>query len=220
MQGEPDTIHSEVKVQAAPAASDTRSQLLAFIEEQAVPLLGITCSYVQNMELATGDEVKSTAQEVVQEAIVEALDHVERFDPSRQLMAWLLGIVLNVIRRKKAETTKRQQRELSLSQLSMLHIASMSEHDLLDQIIPTSQSGPEQAVEDDEQVNALLSLVSSDDQLILRLAFLEDFERDALARRLGVTSGAARVRLHRALGRLRAAWIARQLKIRRGETHE
>ncbi|MEO8392787.1 MAG: hypothetical protein ABI700_07325 [Chloroflexota bacterium] len=38
---------------------------------------------------------------------------------------------------------------------------------------------------------------------MLRLAILSGLDGDALARELGVTAGAARVRLHRALNRLR-----------------
>lgn len=170
------------------------------------------------MGLATGDEVKSVAQEVVQEVVIEALERADRFDPTRQHRAWLLGISLNIIRRKKAAETKRQQRELSLGHLSTMHSQPISENELLDQLLSSAQIEPEQMVEADEQADALLSLVSLDDQRILRLAFLEDFERDALARRLGVTSGTARVRLHRALSRLRAAWTAQQLQ--QGEVHE
>lgn len=65
----------------------------------------------------------------------------------------------------------------------------------------------------------LLSLVSEDDKLVLRLAFLEDFEREALARRLGVSTGAAGMRLHRALARLRSA-VIEQKKWQRGEEDE
>lgn len=184
-----------------------------------MPLLGIIRSYVQSMGLATGEEVKPVAQEVLQEAVVEALNHVDRFDPTRQLMAWLLGIALNVIKRKKVQAAKHQRRELFLSQLSLLHPDSTNETDLLDEMLPSNMAGPEQEIEDKERAQALLSLVSADDQEILRLAFLEDYERDALARQLGLAPGTARVRLHRALNRLRSAWIAQQTKVQRGDEH-
>lgn len=193
-----------------------RSQLLALDEEQLTLLRGIIASYVQSMGLVAGDSRDQTAREILQEAIVEALAHADHFDPNRQIKAWLLGIALNIIRHKKAEAAKRRQREFSFSQLARVFSQPMSDDDVLDSITLPAHAGPEEQVESAEQVDALLSLVSVDDQQILRLAFLEDFAREALARQLGVTEGAARVRLHRALARLRAAWIAQQ----RGEEHE
>ncbi|HLX41596.1 MAG TPA: sigma-70 family RNA polymerase sigma factor [Ktedonobacteraceae bacterium] len=223
MQEEPGTTHRESKIEASTVLPHASNQLLVFIEEQSGPLQGIICTYVQSMGLATGDAIKPTALEILQETVIEALHHADRYDPSRRIMAWLLGIALNVIRRKKAETLKRRQRELSFSQLTRLYSEApepISENDLLDQLIASSQMGPEQTIESDEQVNALLSLVSIGDQQILRLALLEDFEGEALARRLGITSGATRVRLHRALHRLRTAWIAQQNNMQRGKCHE
>jgi DNA-directed RNA polymerase specialized sigma24 family protein len=43
----------------------------------------------------------------------------------------------------------------------------------------------------------------------LRLAVLHDLTGEALAQELGIKPGAARVRLHRALNRLREAWPRR-----------
>ncbi|MEO8971298.1 MAG: sigma-70 family RNA polymerase sigma factor [Ktedonobacteraceae bacterium] len=220
MQEETGAIYGESNIVTPSVRPHASSHLVAFIEEQSVSLLRIICSYVQNMGLATGVEVKPVALEVMQETVLEALNHADRYDPNRRMMAWLLGIALNIIRRKKTETLKRHQRELSLSQLVSLHTEPISEDDLLDQLIASSQSGPEQEIESDEQVHALLSLVSEDDQQILRLALLEDFERDALAQQLGVTKGTARVRLHRALRRLRAAWVVQDNNIQKGEGHE
>lgn len=204
----------------AEATSSIRGQLLALDEEQATRLHGIICSYVQSMGLACGSDIAPVAQEVVQEAIVVALEHAERFDPSRQVVAWLLGIALNIIKHKKSEAAKRRGRERSFDQIIEQHTASMSEHDLLNLLKASSQADPAEAVVSDEQVNALLSLVPLDDQQVLRLAFLEDFTREALAQRLDITSGAARVRLHRALIRLRAAWIAQRAKEQREDAHE
>lgn len=192
--------------------SAARQQLIAFIAENTAPLLGTLRSYVQRMGLASGDDVATVAAEVLQETVVEALGHAQRFDPTRQPMAWLLGIALNLMRRKKVELAKRSQRELSITQFSARQMELVSEDELFDGLINhvATLAGPEQEFEADEQARAILALVSPDDQQVLRLAFLLDFEREALAQRLGITPVAARVRLHRALSRLRAAWHAQQ----------
>ena len=78
--------------------------LMAFLMHNTEPLLGTLRSYVQRMGLARGEEVKAVALDVLQEVVVEALDHAERFNATGQPMAWLLGIAINVIKRKKTNS--------------------------------------------------------------------------------------------------------------------
>jgi|SRR5579859_1904493 len=218
MHREPDgTKHV---VNTLPDVSQAKRQLLLFLQDNTTPLFGTICLYVQRMGPVGGGEVQTVALEVLQETVVEALDHADRFISTGQVMAWLLGIATNVIKRKRAEAAKRQQREIAISRLSVMHPDFVSESDMLDQVTLATTAGPEQGFETDEQVSALLSLVSAEDQQVLRLAFLEDFEREALGQRLGTTSGAARMRLHRALSRLRSAWHEQQMKRQRGEDNE
>lgn len=201
--------------QSVPQASvshDAKYQILECIQSNTSSLLGAICLYVQRLGLASGIEAHEVASEVLQEVVIEALDHADSFVSTGQPKAWLLGIAVNVIKQKKVKAAKRYRREILLGRLSLLYPGSeqASETDLLDQIVASSVADPEQAVETSEEVNSLLSLVSRDDQQVLRLAFLEDFDREALAQRLGTSTGAARMRLHRALSRLRAAWFEQQ----------
>lgn len=202
---EPDIAQDEGQV-AEVQGSISRHQLIEFIADNTGALLGSIRSYVQRMGLAGGEKVANVAVEVLQEVVIEALDHVERFDPTRQPMAWLLGIALNIIKRKRVEVAKRQQREWSIARLRVAQSEPLSEEEMLDQLSARTSIGPEQDVEEREQARLILSLVSAEDQQILRMAFVLDFEREALAKELGITPVAARVRLHRALGRLRTAW--------------
>ena len=204
---EPDKAQSVVGMCAA-AVSDAKDQLIEFLTDNTVPLLSSIRSYVLRMGLAKGEAVPAAALEVLQEVVVEALNHADRFDPTRQPMAWLLGIAMNMIKRKKVEAAKHYQRELSIGRFATPEPVSDSE--LFDQISPLTFEGPERDVEANEQVSTLLALVSEDDQHVLRLAFVYDFDRDSLAQQLNITPVAARVRLHRALNRLRSAWRQQQ----------
>jgi DNA-directed RNA polymerase specialized sigma24 family protein len=65
--------------------------------DNVASLLGIIRSYVKRMGLASGEDVSAVALEVLQEVVLEALDHAGRFNPTGQPMAWLLGIAMNVI---------------------------------------------------------------------------------------------------------------------------
>lgn len=203
------------------ASAYNKQRLVDFLANNVATLLGILRSYVQRMGLARGEEVAAVAVEVLQEVVIEALDHADRFDPTGQPMAWLLGIAMNVIKRKKAELARRSQRELSMSDLSLAQQEPLSEDELFDRFTANTAAGPEQDIAANEQAEILLSLVSPEDQQILLLAFLYGFERDALAEKLGISPGATRVRLHRALKRLRLAWSKQQhLNVQEGESNE
>lgn len=200
-------------------ASD-KTKIIEFLNDNVASLLGIIRSYVKRMGLASGEDVPAVAVEVLQEVVLEALDHADRFNSTGQPMAWLLGIAINVIKRNKAEFIKRSQRELSMSEMSLLQEEHLSESELFDQLAANSSAEPDQEIAANEQAELLLSLVSPEDQRILMLAFLQGFEREALAQKLGITPGATRVRLHRALKRLRLAWSEQYMKSQKGESNE
>ncbi len=214
----PDKARSVTFKTLTVTASDNM-RLIEFITDNVASLLGILRSYVRRMGLARGEEVPAVAVEVLQEVVIEALDHADRFNPTGQPMAWLLGIAINVIRRKKVELAKRSQRELSIGELSLAQEEHLSEHELFDQITADSSAEPDQEIAANEQAELLLSLVSPEDQQILMLAFLQGFEREALAKKLGISPGATRVRLHRALKRLRLAWSEQHVKSQEGESN-
>jgi RNA polymerase sigma factor (sigma-70 family) len=216
---EPD-IAEEVAYVPPVAAAFTKQQFAEFFTDNVAALLGTLRSYVQRMGLARGEEVPAAAVEVLQEVVIEALDHADRFNPTGQPMAWLLGIATNVIKRKKVEIAKRSRRELFIGDLFTTQQEPLSENELFDQITSCTSAGPEQEIEANEQAMMMLSLVSPEDRHLLLLAFLYGFEREALAEKLGITPVAARVRLHRALSRLRLAWHEQHMKLQEGESNE
>lgn len=201
-------------------AGSNNTMIVEYIAGNAASLLGIIRSYVMRMGLASGEDVATVALEVLQQVVLEALDHADRFDPTGQPMAWLLGIAMNIIKRNKAERIKSSQRELSMSDLSLMQEEDLSESELFDQLVAHSDAGLDQEIAANEQAGLLLSLVSPEDQHILMLAFLEGYKREELAQKLGITPGATRVRLHRALKRLRLAWSEHYPNLDKGESNE
>ena len=211
----PDKARS-VTFQTQTVTASDNTKIIEFITDNVASLLGIIRSYVKRMGLASGEEVSAVALEVLQEVVLEALDHADRFNPTGQPMAWLLGIAINVIKRNKHERIRRSLRELSMSNLSLTQEEGLTESDLFDQLTANTYAGPDQEIAANEQAELLLSLVSPEDQHILMLAFLQGFDREALAQKLGISPGATRVRLHRALKRLRLAWSEQHLKSQKG----
>ncbi|GHO44792.1 RNA polymerase sigma factor [Ktedonospora formicarum] len=190
--------------------------LRVFLQENMEALQGIVRSYVLRAGLGRGAALHEVTVDVLNEVTLEALAHVEVFVTVRQPRAWFLGIAANIIKRRRTALYRQSQRELSVG--SLLSVAeSGSESDFFDHLSQTTQPGPEDEVEAREQVAELLALASPEDRRVLRLAFLQDLDTNHLALALNVSPGNARVRLYRALNRVRAAWYARsQIEQERG----
>jgi RNA polymerase sigma factor (sigma-70 family) len=207
-RGSVDTIGEPIASGNEPAKCTAASakEIVEFtIEQNMRPLLSVITFYVYKAGLAKREPLSTITNEVLNETVAEALTHVDRYDPSRRPVAWLLGIAANVIKRRQVEEAKRTQREPLASELSQDNNSTEPDHaSFFDQF--ASQTVPVgQRLEDEEATAAMLGLVSPDDAKILRLAVLQELSGEKLGLVLGITPGAARVRLHRALNRLREA---------------
>lgn len=198
--------------------AEKRAFLSQFLQEHAVQLQGIIRSYVVRGGLAQGGAALSVARDVFQDMALEALAHANRIDPTTLPWAWLLSIALNIIKRKKSSEARRNQREVTLSHMAPAG-EPINEQDLFEQIVRSSSPGPEQITVTHEQVQEILALVSASDAQVLRLAIIDGLNTEYLARALGIRQVAARVRLHRALKRLRAAWKRHEASRKRGEDY-
>jgi len=196
-------------------ADDPAVALRLFLQENIEPLQGIVRSYVARTGLAQGDALESVTHEILNEATLQALMHTELFSTVRQPRAWFLGIAANIIKRHRASLARQSQSEFSVGTLTST-VENGSESDFFDQFSLITHPGPEQEVETRAQVTELLALASPDDRRVLRLAFLQDLDTQSLALALNVQPGAARVRLHRALQRLRMAWRTHMYEQERG----
>lgn len=188
---------------------ESYAQLRDYIAEETATLRQTIHLYVIKSRLASGEKALSVADDILNDMVIEALNHAHRFDPARPPKAWLLGIAVNLIRRKQAQSIRQNKREPLIRDLYPQTQADLSDDDLFDLLAHTSRHQPEAVVEQGETVEQLLALVSEDDRQVIKLAVLDEMNGEALARRLGVNAGTARVRLHRALNRLRIARLTR-----------
>lgn len=129
------------------------------------------------------------------EVVMEALQHEDRFRADGQPRAWLLGIAANLIKRRQAEQWQRHQREPLIRDLHE-DASHLSDDELFDRVAGAYQH-------EDGVIQALLAQLAPPDQEIIQLAILHEMNGDEIAVVLGIRPGAARVRLHRALQRLR-----------------
>ena len=197
--------------------SQARAYLQRFLQENAASMQSILCGYVVKMGLATGEKVELVAAEVFQDEVLETLAHAERFNPQMQARPWFLAIAANILKRHRSDFLKRYHFEVLTSDLTR-QAARGNEENVLDQMMGTgsSSAGPEQVLVAREGARELLALVTPEDAQLLQMALIQGWDASALGQVMGITSGAARVRVHRALNRLRAAWKQSQQKKERG----
>jgi RNA polymerase sigma-70 factor (ECF subfamily) len=187
--------------------ADSRAVLAAFIEQESMDLFVILRSYVTRMGLAPHYTVEQITQELMNQVVVEALQSADHFDPSRRPMPWLLGIGINLIRVQLRSPA--YNREIPARDLFPTTQADLSDDELFECFGALVEASPAGEVEQDSWIADLLVQLPTDDRDIVRLAILNDLDSTALACELGITPGAARVRLHRAVKRLRS-WFATQ----------
>ena len=190
---------------------DRQAFLRQFLQEHAAQLQAIIRAYVLRAGVAYGEAAQTVAQEIFQDAVLEALSHSYRLEPHTQPRAWFLSIAINVIKRRRAMQAKRHRREVLLGDIAA-GSEEQAESELFAGLARTFSPGPEQILVSQEQEQELLALVSSSDARVLRLAVVQGLNTELLARELGVRPTAARVRLHRAIQRLRAAWYQRETR--------
>lgn len=150
---------------------------------------------------------EDNAHDLLNDMVLEALQHAARFDPSRQAMAWLLGISANLIRRRQLDAARRDHREPLIRDLYSANQHAFSDDELFDKLLPPTPSAEPEPP--DSPLN-LLDRLSPADQHVLSLYLSHDLDGAALANALGLAPGTARVRLHRAIQRLRVVWLASQ----------
>lgn len=120
---------------------------------------------------------RDDAEDAVQEAAARAWQKRARFRAGAALRPWFMAIVANECRM----ALRRNRR-----------------------VVPA----PVESVDDSGEASALRSALGSLDansRLVLVLRYYLDLPFDEVGRMLGISAGAARVRVHRALARLRPA---------------
>jgi RNA polymerase sigma-70 factor (ECF subfamily) len=146
------------------------------------------------------------AHELLNDLVVEALAHAERFDATRQPVPWLLGIAANLVKRRQSARARDHRREPLVRDIAGEGSAALADDEIFDRVAALT-ADPGEPLETQQRVDMLLEPLSKADRRLVQLAILHDLDGAALARELGIQPGAARVRLHRALGRLRQAAV-------------
>ncbi|MBI1279114.1 MAG: sigma-70 family RNA polymerase sigma factor [Anaerolineaceae bacterium] len=191
-------------------AQTEKTRLRQFIEYESSTLLGTLRFYLYRAGLQGRDlPLDAAAQDLLNEVVEEALQHENRFRTAGQPKAWLLGIAANLVKRRQQDMLRRERREPLIRDLHPEVEAQMSDDELFDWFANVAATTTD-AFDHREDVELLLTALSADDEHVLRLAIMNGLDGVSLAKALKITPGAARVRLHRALGRLREVYTRQQ----------
>lgn len=180
------------------------SRLRQFIAQESEALRSTLRWYLRRAGLDDSED------DLLNEVVVEALRHEGRFQPNRQPRAWMLGIAANLIRRRQAEQARLLRREPLVRDLYPDDPAD--DEALFDRVAALAQAASRHTPDAQLEVDALLGTLSPSDAEVIRLAILNELDGAALAEALHIAPGAARVRLHRALMRLRDAYLNDRLE--------
>jgi RNA polymerase sigma factor (sigma-70 family) len=188
---------------------EARRRVEAVIDSERSQLLKTLRFYALRAGLASSREGDTVAQELLSETVFEALRSAHRLKDDMNPHPWLLGIALNLIKRRQVEIAKRERREPLVRDLLPDSQFALSDDDLFDQLPQLVDTALDE-VEAKDEIADMLTCVSESDSHVLKLAVAHDMNGEALAQALQISPGAARVRLHRALNRLRRALLQRK----------
>jgi RNA polymerase sigma-70 factor (ECF subfamily) len=136
---------------------------------------------------------RSVAEDIFQQAWLQAAERIRRYDAERPFAPWLVTLARNL-----ALDLLRRQQPLSLDEAD-------------EPVAPPSASDPLEhamARQRTERVDAALGALSPLDREVLTLRFEDDLTLPELAATLGVPLPTAKARLYRALDRLRGRLLS------------
>jgi RNA polymerase sigma factor (sigma-70 family) len=125
------------------------------------------------------------AEDVLQRVFYEVWRHNDRYDPSRSLGAWVLGIA-----NKRAIDHLRRQRRTAVPVEELYGIAGEDGRELAERYVRASE------------VRDALSRLPDEQREVLRLAYFGDCTQTQIAGQLGVPLGTVKARTFRGLRRL------------------
>ena len=159
------------------------------MEEPAQPAFGEVARENQDMMLVYARTLlrdESIAREVVQEALVSAWKGMERFDVTRDVGAWLRGIVRN----KWKDVCRKQGRQLEFGEEDLEYLESRVE------ALAKRPAVFEDLADCREKLPAEMGQV-------VGLSYDEGLKSEAVGVKLGISAATVRKRLERARGLLR-----------------
>jgi RNA polymerase sigma factor (sigma-70 family) len=144
-------------------------------------------------------DVLERAEEVLDEAVGEALQDAQRFNPSLSVVPWICGIAANVLK------TRRRKEKRARRCVTATALGEEAWQAALRQLCLEPES---KAVDGHLDLEQALGRLTPEQRRAIELRYYQGLDGEALARALETpTTGAARVRVCRAMLALRAQFL-------------
>jgi RNA polymerase sigma-70 factor, ECF subfamily len=150
----------------------------------------------RRIALAHLDDV-ADAEDAVQDAVLSALTHVDQFRGQAKMSTWLTSIVINSARMKRRWRSSRLH--LTLDQTNVQDFT-------LEEMLPDTRPGPEEAYRNQEIAETLAHATSRLSPALFRTFHLRDVRGLSIretAHLMGVPTGTVKARLARARKKLK-----------------
>jgi RNA polymerase sigma-70 factor (ECF subfamily) len=136
---------------------------------------------------------RDRARDVVQDAFIQAIENISRFDGKSRFFTWLYRIAFN----RAMSMYRKHKLEVSLD---------VARENAGDETMATSQDQPEDRVLHSElvdEVHQALEQLSGEHRAVIVLREIEGCEYEQIAEILDISLGTVRSRLHRARAEMR-----------------
>ena len=184
-------------LQTEMGTGQSREAIQTYLQENLEVLLRTLRVFVLKAGLAEGPGVHQMAEDLLGNVITIALQKADTFRSGTLPKSWILGIAAKVTMQEQRRTFRRNQRERS--------IEGFAEESGLDWWSEVMIPGPEDEVLSRANVQRMLSVASEADRRLVTLYIVQNTSIEDIAGELEISTGAARVRLCRALKRIRKA---------------
>jgi RNA polymerase sigma factor (sigma-70 family) len=178
-------------------------ELAAWMAAHRAELLRLFRPYAEKA-LGTGANRKDSVDELYAEVARWAMEHVAEWQPERgTTRAWIMRVAVNIAKQWCDKRLRRKTRTASEWENASPH-ESESTEDFWERLSSAPTPGPDGPILLADWARDVLEHALPDDREIVELVILADIPMPQVAERLQITEGAARVRLHRALKKMKA----------------
>ena len=179
-------------------SNDSRADkvLSDWLEARHAELLIVLLPFARNVESALGTSTEEIARELLVEVTRRALAKASDYDATRSLKAWLLGIAHNVLLEWKDREIKWRGRHKN--SLSIESGADEEQEDPIARLFAAAGPDTETKVVGKFWVEAMLNQAPKPHREIIKTFMETEFDSEATATALGITSVNMRQRLNRA----------------------
>jgi RNA polymerase sigma factor (sigma-70 family) len=185
---------------------ESGARIRTAIEEQHEPVLRSIAVLVAKTEPGRRwAEILEIASEVLSESVHEALAHAGSFDPTRSVAAWVRGIAARLLSTRRREEARARR---------CVPAATLGEEAWVFALEQHFTEPTDAAVASRLDLERAMSRISPEARRVIDLRYYRGLDGKELAAALGVsTSGAARVRVCRALQALRSQFSAAEQEV-------